>query len=134
MSSDHHRHSTNQIVAYLVSGGAFFWTGYLWFYLADQQFGWSLLSAKISADFIGLSINFLLQHYWVFKTHRSTEHVGRITTRYLIVTLVGFGLDYFLVAGLKQAGISPYIGQFIAAGLFGSVNYFIYKFWVFRQR
>jgi putative flippase GtrA len=40
-------------------------------------------------------------------------------------------MDYGIVAGLKAAGITPYIGQFISSGFFTVWNYFWYRFWVF---
>ena len=130
---DHAAHSWRQLGAYAISGGAFFWTGYIWFFIADQGLHWSLMAAKLSASALGLLVNFLLQHYWVFATHKSTAKTHAVTSRYIVISAVNFFLDYIIVASLKSYGLTPYIGQFISSGFFSVWNYYWYKFWVFAH-
>ena len=42
-----------QLAEYLVSGGAFFWTGYLVFFIADKGLGLDLWWAKLIANISG---------------------------------------------------------------------------------
>lgn len=120
-----------QFAEYMVSGGAFFWTGYAVFFITDQAFGWSLWWAKLAANICGWLVNYLLQRYWVFNNKRLAKHQTQVTQRYIFITIVNFLLDYIIVGTLKSAGITPYIGQFASAGFFTIWNYFWYRFWVF---
>jgi putative flippase GtrA len=128
------RKSVRQIVEYLVSGGAYFWSGYLAFFVFYQWLHWSLFFAKIGADLVGWIVNYVLQRYWVFNDPALSKHKTEVTTRYLIITAVDFLIDYLIVKELKDIGITPYIGQFVSAGFFTVWNYFWYKFWVFPER
>lgn len=121
-----------QIVEYFVAGGAFFWSGYLAFALFDAILGLPLFIAKQLANVVGLSVNYVLEDQWVFKKRKARKHYDkRRTGRYLIITLVNFGIDYLIVAGLKELGITPYLGQFASAGFFTVWNFLWYKYWVF---
>ncbi len=118
---------------YLISGGAYFVTGYLIFFLCDKGLGWSLWWAKITASVAGWTVNYMLQRFWVFKDARLEKHRVEVTGRYTVITLVNFVLDYFIVFGLQVIGITPYIGQFISAAFFTVWNYLWYKMWVFSN-
>jgi len=121
-----------RLAAYSITGGAWFWSGYLTFALCDQVFGWSLWWAKLAANLVGITINFILERVWVFDRGRRNKRLTIVTERYLILTLINFVIDYLIVRVLKdQFGISPYIGQFVSAGFFWMWNYLWYKYWVF---
>lgn len=123
-----------QAVEYLISGGAYFWVGYGVFALLWSVLGWSLWWAKLVANLAGWTVNFLMQRYWVFKNPRLKGHLGQVTGRYILITLVDFMMDYFIIVWLRGIGISPYIGNFISAGFFTIWNYIWYRWWVFPQR
>ena len=123
-----------QAIEYLVSGGAYFWSGYLVFFICDTFLGFTLWWAKLSANVVGWTVNFMLQRYWVFKNPHLKGHLGEVTGRYLFISGVNFVLDYFIVFGLTLIGITPYIGQFVSAGFFTFWNYVWYRFWVFPER
>ncbi len=127
-----------RITEYLVSGGVYFWTGYLVFFIAYSVFGWNLWWAKLISNVIGWVVNFMLQRFWVFKDPQGrsglAKHREEVTFRYAVITLVDFVLDYFIVRGLQIIGISPYLGQFASAGFFTVWNYLWYRSWVFTSR
>lgn len=123
-----------QAVEYLVSGGAYFWSGYALFAWLWSGLHWSLWWASITSNVFGWTINFLLQRYWVFKNPRLEKHSGQVTGRYIFITLVDFGLNYLILYVLKRNGITPYIGQFVSAGFFTIWNYIWYRYWVFPVR
>lgn len=127
----HHR--LVQFVQYMVSGGLYFWTGYLVFFVCYSLSHWTLWWAKITADVIGWAVNYGLQRFWVFSGPTLSEHRIEVTGRYAIVTIVDFLLDYLIVRELKVIGITPYIGQFISAGFFTVWNYIWYRWWVFPE-
>ena len=122
-----------QFVEYMISGGAYFWSGYLIFFIADRGLGWSLWWAKLSANIVGWLVNFMLQRYWVFRNPHLKGHLAETSGRYAVITLINFGLDYLIVATLKGMGLTPYLGQFVSAGFFTVWNYLWYRFWVFPE-
>lgn len=122
-----------QLVEYMISGGAYFWTGYLIFFAADKGLHLSLWWAKLLANVAGWIVNYLLQRFWVFRNPHLKEHLAKTNARYIFITLVDFVLDYLIVAMLKSVGITPYLGQFGSAGFFTVWNYLWYRFWVFPE-
>lgn len=122
-----------RFIEYFISGGAYFWFGYLMFFVADKGFHWSLWWAKLLANVSGWILNYILQRYWVFNDHGKAKRVP-MTGRYIVITLVDFALDYFIVAGLKTMGLTPYLGQFVSSGFFTFWNYIWYRWWVFPAK
>lgn len=128
------RREVKRITEYMISGGAFFWSGYATFFVLDTIIGASFFWAKSLATLVGWTVNYLLQRYWVFRNPRLKKHEAEVTGRYAVITLTNFVLDYLIVYGLKQAGLTPYIGQFVSSGFFTVWNYLWYKYWVFPQK
>lgn len=123
-----------QFVEYLVSGGVYFWAGYALFAYLWSVLHWSLWWATITSNVFGWTVNFILQRFWVFNNKALKGHKTDVTARYIFITLVDFILNYFILYGLRQIGITPYIGQFISAGFFTIWNYLWYRFWVFPEK
>lgn len=123
-----------RIVEYMISGGAYFWVGYLTFFALDKGLHWNLWWATMTANVAGWTVNYLMQRYWVFKSSELKGHKTEVTGRYITITLVDFVMNYFILLGLKQMGITPYIGQFISAAFFTVWNYLWYRFWVFPTK
>lgn len=128
------RKEITRIAEYLISGGAYFWAGYALFALLWTGLHWSLWWAKLTANLFGWTVNYLLQRYWVFRNPALVKHKTEVTGRYIVITLIDFGLDYIIVASLKALGLTPYIGQFVSSGFFTIWNYLWYKFWVFPEK
>lgn len=122
-----------QFLKYLAGGSVYFWSGYAVFAFSYSVLDWWWLWAKIAADVIGWSLNYLIQRYWAFASDHlklsEMQHVGR----YLFIETIGFILDYAIIAGLNAIGVTPYIGFFIAAGFFTIWNFLWYKYWVFPE-
>ncbi len=122
-----------QFLKYLAGGSIYFWSGYAVFALCYSVLDWWWLWAKIAADAVGWSLNYVVQRYWAFASDHmklsEMQHVGR----YLFIETIGFALDYAIIAGLNAIGITPYIGFFIAAGFFTIWNFLWYKYWVFPE-
>jgi putative flippase GtrA len=115
---------------YFISGGVWFWSGYLIIVFSHEHIG--LFWANLIGNGVGLTLNFLLERYWVFKTKQPAK-LGIATKRYIIYTaLNAFLLNYLILKGLINVGIGPEIGQFIASGFFTIWNYIWYKAWVFK--
>lgn len=119
-----------RITEYLVSGGAWFWSGYVIIVFLDDRV--DLFYANFAGNAVGITLNFLLERYWVFRTKSPTK-ITVATKRYIVYTaLNAFLLNYLILKTLRNFGIEPEIGQFIAAGFFTVWNYIWYKAWVFK--
>lgn len=134
VSTKKQRREVRRIVEYMISGGAYFWTGYGVFFVADKVLHLNLWWAKLAANVVGWIVNYLLQRYWVFNNPKLNENKTEVTTRYIIITLADFMIDYLIVSGLKSLGLTPYLGQFVSSGFFTFWNYFWYRFWVFPEK
>jgi putative flippase GtrA len=122
---------TSRIIEYMISGGVWFWSGYILIVLLDNHIG--LFLANLVGNAVGITLNFILERYWVFKTNRPTN-LFIATRRYIIYTaLNAFLLNYYILLVLKNNGIEPEIGQFIASAFFTVWNYVWYKAWVFKS-
>lgn len=122
----------------MVSGGVWFWSGYVLIVVFDDpliaHFGGNLglFLANFVGNAVGISLNFILERYWVFKTSRKTN-LFIATRRYIIYTaLNAFLLNYLILQFLSDHGIDPKIGQLIAAAFFTVWNYAWYKLYVFK--
>src|SRR3989344_372792 len=123
-----------RITGYLISGGAFFWSGYATFFFVDKILGGSFFWAKTLATVVGWTVNYLLQRYWVFNNPTLKSKTTEVTGRYLLISFVNLVIDYFIVLGLKNVGLTPYLGQFVSAGFFTVWNYIWYKYYVFTEK
>lgn len=128
-----------RITEYMISGGAYFWSGYGMFFVVDKLFGASFFWAKSISTLTGWTVNYVLQRYWAFNNPALKKHQTEVTGRYVAITLIDFVLDYLIVWGLTNISIAgfsinPYVGQFISAGFFTVWNYVWYRFWVFPDK
>ncbi len=122
-----------QVGEYMIAGGVWFWSGYIIIVGLDDYIG--LFLANLIGNAVGITLNFILERYWVFKT-KNPAKLAVATKRYVIYTaLNAFLLNYLILQGLQTyADLGPEIGQFIASGFFTVWNYFWYKNWVFAGK
>ncbi len=136
MATKTKKHTKNEIwrfAEYMVSGGAWFWSGYILIVLLDNHIG--LFLANLVGNAVGITINFLLQRYWVFSKNKDSAQLGASAKRYVVYTVLNaFLLNYLILLGLQNVGIKPEFGQFIAAGFFTGWNYFWYKVYIFPEK
>ncbi len=115
---------------YMVTGGVWFWSGYIIIITLDNHIG--LFYANLIGNGVGITLNFILERYWVFRTKKQAK-MGVIAGRYIVYTVLNaFILNYYILLTLSRNGIAPEIGQFIASGFFTVWNYVWYKYWVFK--
>jgi putative flippase GtrA len=65
-STKQNRKLTVQFVEYMVSGGVYFWVGYLLLDYLYYVLHWSLWWATILSNIAGWSVNYLWYRFWVF--------------------------------------------------------------------
>ncbi|MDZ7744532.1 MAG: GtrA family protein [Candidatus Saccharibacteria bacterium] len=123
-----------RFVEYMIGGGAQFWSGYLAFALFDLL-GMPFWPNKSLAYFIGVTANYGLQRFWVFGRKGITKkQIETSATKFYTLMFVNFLIDLGIVGGLRELGLTPYLGQFVSAGFFTLWNYLIFKFWVFARK
>ena len=119
-----------QVGEYLVAGGAWFWSGYFIIVFLTPIIG--LWWANLIGNGVGLTVNFLLERYWVFNGSRQRKTTD-VSWKYVVLTAFNFFLNYFILKGLQDIGITVAIGQFVSSGFFTVWNYVWYRFWVFKE-
>lgn len=134
MSKSKQKKESRRVAEYLVSGGAWFWSGYLLFGLLFSVFGVAIVPAKIASYLFGLFVNFMLQRFWVFDSRDARKQLDVVTGRYIVLSVLNLGIDTLIVWSLNEVGVTPYIGQFVSAGFFTVWNYAWYKLWVFAKK
>ena len=118
-----------RITEYFISGGAYFWSGYFIIVFLTPVIG--LWWANLLGNGVGVTINFILERYWVFKNPNSKK-LTEVSTKYVVYTGLNFLLNYAILRGLQSIGIQVAIGQFIAAGFFTVWNYVWYRNYIFK--
>ncbi|CAN5147933.1 hypothetical protein BH09PAT3_BH09PAT3_1860 [soil metagenome] len=126
------RQELKRFAKYMVGGGAYFWIGYGVFAACYSGFGWAWFTAKIAADVIGWSANYAIQRLWAFNDRAHLSEIKH-ASRYIIIESIGFVLDYIIIWGLNELGVTPYIGFVLSAAFFTVWSYFWYKYWVFPE-
>lgn len=104
------------------------------FALCYSVLGLDIVPSKIISYVFGLTVNFALERLWVFTGRDAQKQLDKVTLRYVILSGVNLGIDTFIVWGLAQFGITPYIGQFASAAFFTVWNYLWYRLWVFAKK
>lgn len=123
-----------QFAKYMAGGSLYFWVGYAVFAICYSALHIYWLWAKMAADAIGWSLNYLVQRYWAFSSDHLKLSEMQHLSRYIFIESIGFVMDYAIIAGLRSIGITPYIGFFISAGFFTVWSWFWYKYWVFPEQ
>lgn len=85
-------------------------------------------------------IGFIISVFWAFTINRkyvfqtvNEAYFVELGRFYLTYSFTGLFINSILLFLWKQIGISEFIAPFINAILVVAVNYFIAKFWVFKE-
>ena len=122
-----------QFIKYMAGGSLYFWSGYIIFAICYSVFEWNWFWAKVLADIIGWTLNYIVQRFWAFSDQHNLsdmQHAGR----YVLIQSIGFVIDYVIIGVLNSFGITPYIGFFISSGFFTIWSWLWYKYWVFPTK
>jgi len=124
-----------RITEYLVSGGAFFWSGYIVLLALNWWLGPSYLWLSTSVSYlVGWAVNYLLQRYWVFNNPKLAKHQTEVTSRYVFVSLINLVINYVIIQIWVNIGYRIEIGPFISSAFFTVWNYVLYKYYVFPSK
>lgn len=127
------RKASLQFAYYNLGGLSFFLLGYGVFALLYGVLGWEWWLAKIFADLIGWSSNYIIQRFLAFG-EESAHHGERVLLgKFTLISLINVPIDYAIVGGLKAIGVSPFLGLMISAVFFTVWKFVWYKRWVFTK-
>lgn len=68
------------------------------------------------------------------QVKQTSKQLGDAAKRYYSLMIVNFVADQAIVGGLREVGVSPYIGQFVSSGFFTVWNWLWYSLWVFKRQ
>ncbi len=122
-----------KIVRYLISGGTSAFIHISTVFITTHFFNWWYLYATCLGFLLAVSVNFLLQKFWTFKS-KSTRGVARQTASFVVVSIFNFFLNsalMYVVVG--RIGLWPVVGQFVVSGLIAFESFIVYSF-IFRVR
>lgn len=79
----------------------------------------------------GFATNFALNRVWAFE---SSSPVGSQSVRYLVMAGFNWIGTVLLVGGLVKVGVFYLLARAVALVILSTINFFGYKYWVFRTR
>lgn len=122
------------MVGYNLAGLAFFVSGILTVYLMKTFAGSDDFTAKVGGNLVGLTINYFIERYWVFKRDNAQQRSKSESLRYWILSIANFWIDIANVMLLGYFfGFNVYIATVISSGFFTVWNFVWYKYWVFPE-
>ena len=116
-----------------IAGNILFWVTYASYFLFDTLASVPYPISFIMATITGNIVFFMVDRHWIYNSHNGKRKSSREVTRFVIFMTLNFFLNILIVQGLNNyLGISPYIGQFIAAAFFTVWTFLGLHFWVFQ--
>jgi putative flippase GtrA len=117
-----------------IAGNVLFWGTYFGFTVFDKIFHWPELPALATASILAHILFFIIDKEWVFEDKTGKRKTRDELVKFGIFMGFSFFLNIAIIEGLsKFAGVSPYIGQFVAAGFFVLWNFIGLRWWVFKE-
>lgn len=86
---------------------------------------------SVIAYIVSVTTNFLLNRHWTFS-HRKEDHAGHQALRFLVVSLVAYGVQYLVLVSLVGAGLDKIASQAIAVTVSTLPSFIGQKLWTFR--
>lgn len=117
-----------------LAGNILFWGTYLGFFLLYEVANWTEVLSLAVASILAHALFFIANSEWVFDEKGERRKTSGELTRFIIFMGMNYFINLGIIYGLRQFfDISPYIGQFIAAGFFTLWTFIGLKYWVFRE-
>jgi putative flippase GtrA len=123
-----------QFIKLNIAGNILFWVTYIGFAVFDGLLHWPELPALATASIIAHVLFFFLNKEWVFVDKSGRRKAGRDMMRFVIFMGFNYFLNLGIIHGLSvYAGVTPYIGQFLAGFFFAFWTFIGMRWWVFAQ-
>lgn len=121
-----------QFIKLQLAGNVLFWGTYVGYFLLENILQWPDLRALVIASIVAHIAFFVVDKEWVFNSDTGSEKTTGEVMRFAVFMGLNFFINLAIITGVERYfGITPYIGQFIAALFFTFWTYFGLKLWVF---
>ena len=80
---------------------------------------------------VGIIISFIINRRLTFR-HRSEMPIHELFVRYIAVNVISLSLSTIFIRILVNSGVERYLSKVIVTAAVSVINYFGYKFFVFR--
>ncbi len=125
--------NTVQFIKLQISGNILFWGTYIGYAIADNVFHTSSWLAIAIPSLLAHFLFFIVDKNWVFSDKTGKRKTGDEVVRFVLFMGLNYFINIGIITGLENFfGITPYVGQFIAALFFTFWTWAGLKFWVFR--
>lgn len=115
-----------------IAGNIPFWGTYFLFALLDKVFYAQTMPALFVSTIAAYTLFFIVSDWWVFSKSRGQRKKTTNIWRFIVFMSITALLTFNITIQLDEIfSISPYIGQFISAGISISWTFIGLKFWVF---
>jgi len=123
-----------KILRYLFSGGVAFGVDFFFLYAFTEWVGLYYLVSVIIAFLIAVVVSFILQKFWTFQNNSKAD-LRRQAVVYITVAIINTGLNTLLVyIFVEYVGWHYLIGQFFSSGLIAFESFFVYQFFIFKEK
>jgi len=117
-----------------LAGNVLFWGTYGGYFVLHGLLGWSELSALATASVVAHGLFFVVNSEWVFDEKGERRKTPGELTRFIVFMGANYFINLGIIYGLLYFfGVTPYIGQFVAALFFTVWSFIGLKYWVFRE-
>lgn len=121
-----------QFVKLQIAGNIPFWGTYLLFALLDKVFLVDIIVALFVASLLANSLFFYVDDKWVFADTRGKRKTTTEIIKFAVFMTFSAVFTFFITWQLhEQLAITPYVGQFISAGISTILTFIGLRFWVF---
>ena len=123
-----YRHSA---VRYLIAGGLSFLVDFGLLWLMKEALGWPLWIATAVAFLVSFAFNYLIQRIFSFE---ATNPHGAALLKYTLLVAFNTVATVVVVDLISQTPAGWAVGKVVATALTTVWNYFVYRYWIFRDR
>lgn len=124
-----------QLFKFGVVGGSGYVVNLIVFALLVEGAGIGHIAAAVGAFVVAVSNNFLWNRQWTFRADAAGGHPAHQGARFLVVSLVAFGVNLIVLELLvSAAGVGEIFAQAIAVAASMPVNFVGNKLWTFAAR
>lgn len=124
-----------QFIKLQIAGNVLFWGTYIGYFVLHELAHQSELVSIALASIVAHILFFIVDSEWVFDEKGSRRKTPGELTRFVLFMGMNYFINLGIIYGLSTyLGITPYIGQFIAALFFTFWTFIGLKYWVFRKK
>lgn len=123
-----------QFIKLQLAGNILFWGTYLGYFVFEHWAKWPHMVALVTASLVAHALFFVVNKEWVFTSETGEQKTATEATRFIVFMGLNFFINIGIITGLDVFfGVSPYIGQFVAALFFTFWTWLGLKYWVFHR-